>query len=36
MSPPPVPELRVALTVSDFERIEAFYRVGLGLDPAQE
>ena len=36
MSPPPVLELRVALTVSDFERIAAFYRVGLGLDPAQE
>ncbi len=35
MSTPPVLELRVALTASDFERIAAFYRVGLGLEPAQ-
>lgn len=26
-------ELRVALTVDDFERVVAFYRDGLGLDP---
>ena len=26
-------EFRVALTVDDFERITAFYRDGLGLEP---
>ncbi|MFO7324030.1 MAG: VOC family protein [Chloroflexota bacterium] len=30
----PVLELRVALTVDDYERLVAFYRDGLGLDPA--
>lgn len=29
-----VHELRVALTTADFERVVAFYRDGLGLDPA--
>lgn len=31
---PPVLELRVALTVSDFERSVKFYSEGLGLEPA--
>jgi lactoylglutathione lyase len=31
----PVFELRVALTVQDFERAVAFYRDGLGLDPGE-
>jgi methylmalonyl-CoA/ethylmalonyl-CoA epimerase len=31
---PPVLELRVALTVSDFERSVKFYTEGLGLEPA--
>ncbi len=35
MSTPPVLELRVALTAADFERAAAFYRAGLGLEPAQ-
>lgn len=30
----PIAEFRVALTVTDFERVVAFYRDGLGLDPA--
>lgn len=30
---PPVLELRVALTAHDLERLERFYRVGLGLEP---
>lgn len=30
----PVAELRVALTTEDYERVVAFYRDGLGLDPA--
>jgi len=30
----PVLELRVALTTDAFERLESFYRVGLGLEPA--
>jgi catechol 2,3-dioxygenase-like lactoylglutathione lyase family enzyme len=30
----PVAEFRVALTVEDFESAVAFYRDGLGLDPA--
>jgi catechol 2,3-dioxygenase-like lactoylglutathione lyase family enzyme len=34
-SKPPVIELRVALTTGDFERMVRFYRVGLGLEPAQ-
>lgn len=29
-------ELRVALTSAEFERLADFYRVGLGLEPAQE
>jgi methylmalonyl-CoA/ethylmalonyl-CoA epimerase len=28
-------ELRVALTTDEFERLESFYRKGLGLEPAQ-
>jgi catechol 2,3-dioxygenase-like lactoylglutathione lyase family enzyme len=31
----PVLELRVALTVDDFERIVTFYRDGLGLEPGE-
>ncbi len=31
----PILELRVALTTEDYERLVAFYREGLGLDPAQ-
>ena len=31
----PVFELRVALTVEDFERAVVFYRDGLGLDPGE-
>lgn len=31
----PVFELRVALTVEDFNRAVAFYRDGLGLDPGE-
>ena len=34
-SKPPVIELRVAITTGDFERLASFYRVGLGLEPAQ-
>lgn len=30
----PVFELRVALTVADFDAVTTFYRDGLGLDPA--
>ena len=33
---PPVMELRVALTTREFDRLANFYRVGLGLEPAQE
>ena len=33
---PPVMELRVALTARDFDRLANFYRVGLGMAPAQE
>lgn len=29
----PVLEMRVALTVEDYDRVVAFYRDGLGLDP---
>ena len=36
MSTPPVLELRVAITAKDFERLENFYRQGLGLEPDQE
>ena len=32
---PPVLELRVALTTSDYERLVKFYCDGLGLEPAQ-
>ncbi|MCC6612484.1 MAG: VOC family protein [Anaerolineae bacterium] len=32
---PPVLELRVALVSADYERLAAFYRDGLGLDPAE-
>lgn len=28
-------ELRVALTVEDFDRLTTFYRDGLGLDPGE-
>jgi len=35
MSTPPILELRVALTTESFERLAHFYRVGLGLEPAQ-
>lgn len=31
----PIMELRVALTARDFERMEQFYRDGLGLEPVQ-
>ncbi len=31
----PVFEFRVALTVDDFNRVVAFYRDGLGLDPGE-
>ncbi|MBN1122320.1 MAG: VOC family protein [Anaerolineae bacterium] len=31
----PVFELRVVLTVDDFNRVAAFYRDGLGLDPGE-
>jgi catechol 2,3-dioxygenase-like lactoylglutathione lyase family enzyme len=31
----PILEFRVALTVQDYERLETFYREGLGLDPVQ-
>jgi catechol 2,3-dioxygenase-like lactoylglutathione lyase family enzyme len=31
----PVFELRVALTTTDYERMVRFYRVGLGLEPAE-
>ncbi len=31
----PVLEFRVALTVEDFNRVVAFYRDGLGLDPGE-
>ena len=33
---PPVMELRVAVTTQAFEKLSAFYRAGLGLEPAQE
>ena len=35
-SHPPVSELRVALTTDEFDRLAAFYRDGLGLEPSQE
>lgn len=31
----PVAELRVALTTSDYDRLVRFYRLGLGIDPAE-
>ncbi len=34
--PSPVLELRVALTAVDYERLVAFYREALGLDPAHD
>lgn len=34
-SPAPVLELRVALTTSDYDRLVAFYCVGLGIEPSQ-
>lgn len=34
MDRPPVLELRVALTTGDYERLAAFYRDGLGIDPS--
>ena len=34
-STPPVIELRVALTTDSFDRLSAFYRQGLGLEPSQ-
>ena len=33
---PQVMELRVALTTKEFDRLANFYRVGLGMEPAQE
>ena len=30
----PIPELRVALTTGDYERLVKFYTVGLGIEPA--
>ena len=33
---PPVMELRVALTTQAFEKLSAFYRAGLGLEPSHE
>lgn len=35
MPTPSVLELRVAITAEDFERLENFYREGLGLEPDQ-
>ena len=35
MTTPPVLELRVALTTSNFDRLANFYRQGLGLEPSQ-
>lgn len=32
----PVMALRVALTTQEFEKLSAFYRVGLGLEPSQQ
>lgn len=32
---PPVLEFRVALTTEQFDRLSAFYREGLGLEPSQ-
>jgi catechol 2,3-dioxygenase-like lactoylglutathione lyase family enzyme len=32
---PPVTEMRVALTSSDYDRLVKFYCAGLGLEPAQ-
>lgn len=33
--PPPVFELRVAVTTSDYDRLVKFYCAGLGIEPAQ-
>jgi len=35
VSSPAILELRVALTTQDFDRLAAFYRQGLGLEPSQ-
>ena len=35
-SQPLVLELRVAITTKDFDQLASFYRLGLGLQPAQE
>ena len=34
MPTPPILQLRVALTTSDFERLVKVYGGGLGIDPA--
>ena len=34
-SSPPILEMRVALTTSDYDRLLKFYCAGLGLEPAQ-
>jgi predicted enzyme related to lactoylglutathione lyase len=35
MTTSPVFEMRVALTVADYERLVEFYCIGLGIEPAQ-
>ena len=35
-SKPPVLELRVALTTTEFAKLSEFYRSGLGLEPSQQ
>jgi catechol 2,3-dioxygenase-like lactoylglutathione lyase family enzyme len=32
---PPISELRIAVTTSDYERLVKFYCIGLGIEPAQ-
>ncbi len=32
---PPISELRIAVTTSDYERLVKFYCAGLGIEPAQ-
>jgi catechol 2,3-dioxygenase-like lactoylglutathione lyase family enzyme len=34
-SDPPISELRIAVTTSDYERLVKFYCTGLGIEPAQ-
>jgi catechol 2,3-dioxygenase-like lactoylglutathione lyase family enzyme len=34
-SDPPISELRIAVTTSDYERLVKFYCAGLGIEPAQ-